>query len=78
MIRILHISDFHYKSNHSEDFEEMGSKIANDVLRNLGGNKLDLIVFSGDLVYSGDKKENFDKAAVALLDPIKKTNRNYQ
>ena len=72
MIRILHISDFHYKSNHSEDFDEMGGKIANEVLRNLDGNKLDLIVFSGDLVYSGDKKENFDKAAVALFDPIKK------
>ena len=73
MIRILHISDFHYKSIHPEDFEEMGRKIATDVQRNLDGKKLDLVVFSGDLVYTGDKKDNFEKAATALFDPIKKT-----
>lgn len=72
MIRILHLSDFHYKPSHPEDFEDMGKKIATDVLKRLDNKSLDLIVFSGDLVYTGNKKETFEKAATALFDPIKK------
>ena len=72
MIRILHLSDFHYKPTHPEDFEDMGKKIATDVLKRLDNKSLDLIVFSGDLVYTGNKKETFEKAATALFDPIKK------
>ena len=71
MIRILHISDFHYKSNNPEDFEEMGKKIAENLKASLEDNKVDLIVFSGDLAFTGDKKENFERAAVALFNPIK-------
>lgn len=28
MIRILHLSDFHYKDKHDADFQDVGSKIA--------------------------------------------------
>lgn len=71
MIRILHISDFHFKTINPQDFEEMAEKIAMNVKENLGGNKLDLIVFSGDLVFTGDKKESFESAASALFGPLK-------
>lgn len=71
MIRILHISDFHFKTGNTQDFEDMGEKIAKNAKENLGSNKLDLIVFSGDLVFTGDKKESFEKAALALFNPLK-------
>lgn len=71
MIRILHLSDFHCKINHSEDFIEMGQKIALNVKENLGNDQIDFIVFSGDLVFTGDKKDSFLKAAEYLFNPIK-------
>lgn len=72
MIRILHISDFHFKKTGNYlDFEEMGKKIAKNAKDNIGENKLDLVVFSGDLVFTGDKKENFEMAACALFGPLK-------
>ena len=70
-MNILHLSDFHFKMSNPLDFEDMGKKIAMDAKEKLGDRKLDLIVFSGDLSFTGDKKENFAMAASALFDPLK-------
>ncbi len=72
MIRILHFSDFHYKDSHPDDFVEMGLKIVQNVKENLGTNSLDLVVFSGDLVFSGNNVEVFRAASRDLFDPLKR------
>lgn len=67
MIRILHLSDFHYKDKHDADFQDVGSKIA-DAIKD---EHIDLVVFSGDLVYDTEQSDKIDKAAKCLIDPIK-------
>lgn len=69
-MKILHISDFHYKSKSFEKITEEGivDKLC-ESLRKLR-NKIDLIVFTGDLVYSGLKYEDFLEAREFFIDKI--------
>lgn len=67
MINILHISDFHY-DNQKENFEQQ--KICEKIKDNLDS-KIDLIIFSGDLVFRGDTG-NFEDAFEMLVEPIRK------
>ena len=68
MISILHISDFHYIPEKDADFRIISEKLSKDI----EGKKIDLIVFSGDLVFQADSKENVAKAAEVLFDPLLK------
>lgn len=67
MIRILHLSDFHYKDNHDEDFQVAAGKIR-DAIKD---EHIDLVVFSGDLVFDTKQSDKINKAASCLFDPIK-------
>lgn len=49
MLSILHISDFHYRKEHHDNFQEMVGKMA----KTLENEHIDVVVFSGDLVYGG-------------------------
>ena len=60
MLRILHLSDFHYKEKNDADFQDAARKIAN------------AISFSGDLVFDTDHADKIYKAAMCLIEPIKK------
>lgn len=66
MIRILHISDFHYVPSKSFDFEEIAKKLVKSIERE----KIDLIVFSGDLVFEANSVEDFEKAYGILLSKL--------
>lgn len=67
MLRILHLSDFHYKDKHDADYQDAARKIA----KSISGEHFDLVIFSGDLVFDTDHADKIDKAAMCLIDPIK-------
>lgn len=68
MLRILQLSDFHYKDKNDADFQDAASKIAHAIQ----DMQFDLVVFSGDLVYDTDHSNKIDKAARCLIEPIKR------
>ena len=67
-MRILHISDFHYQSKNDSDYRTRVENLCNDLV-NKG---IDMIVFSGDLVFEGGKLETFKSASKVLFDEILK------
>lgn len=69
-MKILHISDFHYKSKSFEKFAEEGviDKLCESLIKLQ--NKIDLIVFTGDLVYSGLRYDDFFEAKKVFIDKI--------
>src|SRR3569833_2903884 len=68
-MRILHLTDFHYQSGDKNKYEQdnlvaaLTSKLENEP-------KIDCLVFSGDLVNSGAKITDFEKAKALLIDGI--------
>lgn len=69
MINILHITDFHYKSERR--FQPEQKSIVQKITENINS-KIDLIIFSGDLVFSGKSAEDFHNASKILFDPLLK------
>lgn len=67
-MRILHISDFHYLEKNNSDYRTRVEKLCNHI----ADKNIDLIVFSGDLVYEGGNLNTFQKAAEVLLDKVLK------
>ena len=67
-MNILHISDFHYLERNDSDYRTRVEKLCNDV----SNKAIDLIVFSGDLVYEGGKLDTFKKASSILFDELLK------
>ena len=68
MINILHITDFHYKPERR--FQHDQKSIVEKITENIK-EEIDLIIFSGDLVFQGDSDEEFIKAGEILFDPLK-------
>lgn len=66
MIHILHLSDFHYKQNHDADFKDVSEHIA-EAIQN---KDIDLVVFSGDLVFDTNLYDKIEYAARCFIDPI--------
>lgn len=64
MISILHISDFHYNPKKRPAAEERVEKLKEALQRR----KIDLIVFTGDLVNQG--ADAYDEAAMVILYPL--------
>lgn len=67
MIRILHLSDFHYKEKHDADFKSVSKSIA----KSLKNQKIDLVIFSGDLVYDTESYDKIESAGNCFFEPIK-------
>jgi predicted MPP superfamily phosphohydrolase len=69
-MNILHLSDLHYKSKSFEKFTEEGiiNKICESLAKNKG--KVDLVLFTGDLVFSGGKNSDFLDAKEFFIDRI--------
>lgn len=66
MIKILHISDFHYSEKYHADFNMRAEQLCNEIKKH----HIDLAVFSGDLVFNGGEMKDFAGARKALLDNI--------
>ncbi|WP_165279851.1 metallophosphoesterase [Paenibacillus protaetiae] len=61
MLRIAHLSDFHLAANHISDFQEFTLKaLIKDLLEFHKEKKIDLILFSGDLIDKGGMSFNKD------------------
>ena len=57
-----------YKEKNDADFQDAARKIANAI----SGEHFDMVIFSGDLVFDTDHADKIDKAAMCLIEPIKK------
>lgn len=68
-MRIIHFSDLHY-GRHNDRIERMLPVLIKELEIINEEKKIDLIVFSGDLVWTGDNKKNFDTAKKEFIDPI--------
>lgn len=66
-MNILHITDFHYSNEISLQKRVLKSIINSISEQNI---KIDLIFFTGDLVQSGNKIENFQTARIVLFDEL--------
>lgn len=66
MIRILHFSDFHYKSDSNLDFRI----VAKDLCDQLRKDSVDFVIFTGDLVNSDKGLAHFVEAKSVLIDPL--------
>jgi 3',5'-cyclic AMP phosphodiesterase CpdA len=69
--RILHLTDFHWDEERSEDQKLVIGRLLADLKKVLADRKVDAIVFSGDLVNKGGDASSFLKAKAALLDPVR-------
>ena len=68
-MKILHISDFHYKSGSKhENHQRQAIKHFIESGKLISG--IDLIVFSGDLVNTGKNKDDFESAKTVLITPL--------
>lgn len=78
-MRILHISDFHYNPDKYNKYDQ--NKIFNSLfaqLRKQG--QIDFVVFTGDLVYSGENPDHFKSAydyLIGLLDGMNISKDNF-
>ena len=69
MIRILHISDFHYEGKNQGEYEAFVQKLSNAI----AGKDIDLIVFSGDLIYDGKSEKAYNEVNDLLFAPLLRT-----
>jgi len=69
-MNILHLSDFHFRSKSFEKFTEDGiiNKLCDSLTKN--SRKYDLVLFTGDLVYSGKNNSDFNNAKKHFIDRI--------
>lgn len=68
MINILHITDFHFKRERKFHLDQQ--TIVTKISENIN-DQIDLIIFSGDLVFKGDSVDDFYSASEVLFDPLK-------
>lgn len=66
-LKILHLSDLHFDSSKPDDTEIILNALWKD-MENFPG--IDFILFSGDLVKAGDKKDEFEKAFQNFIKPL--------
>ena len=72
-IHVLHLSDLHYSKTKKKDYDQ--GQILNALFRDLtelkkNGTPIDVIIFSGDLVYSGDDTTDFQSAMEEFITPL--------
>jgi predicted MPP superfamily phosphohydrolase len=66
-IKILHLSDLHFDSSKPKDTQIILDALWKDLDIYPG---IDFILFSGDLVKAGDKKDDFEKAFQSFIKPL--------
>lgn len=69
LIRVLHLSDLHADTGRLADQRRIMQAVIEDIKRQISERPIDLIVFSGDLTWSGGDAE-FALAQELLLDPL--------
>ena len=73
-LTILHLSDLHWSEENSKDQDIVITALLADIARlRAEGLVPDIVVFSGDLVQSGDDSASFTKVTNAFVRPITQT-----
>lgn len=69
-MRILHLTDFHFKGNKQNEHKQ--NRIIESIIRNLRDKsiQIDYIFFTGDLVFSGSEFSDFEMASKVLITPL--------
>lgn len=66
MVRILHFSDFHYRSKNDQDYKT----VVNDLVDNIKDERVDFAVFSGDLIQEEKDSNVYTQACNTLIVPV--------
>lgn len=69
-MRILHITDLHYGEKYKNNIDRMLPSMFTALEIINSEKKIDIIVFSGDIVYSGDKFSKFEEANSNFIEPL--------
>lgn len=69
-MRILHFSDLHFGDKYRNKILRMFPSFLKKIEEINGVNKIDIVLFTGDLVWSGNKLEDFDEAKRVIIEPI--------
>ena len=69
-MRILHLSDLHYGKKYKDKIERMFPPFLKKIEEINKEEEIDLIVFTGDLVWSGNKIDNFKEVNKKFIEPI--------
>lgn len=67
-MKILHLTDLHFKDTTSVNYSF--NKIIDKIYEANKNEKIDFIFFTGDLVFSGEKSSDFEKAETLLLEQL--------
>ena len=68
-MRIIHFSDLHY-GRHNNRIERMLPILTKELELINNEKNIDLIIFSGDLVWTGDDENNFETAKKEFIEPL--------
>src|ERR1700722_9037633 len=69
-MRLLHISDLHYRRDSDADRVEILKAASADIASLAGDRSFDAVIFTGDLVYSGTNYDDFGSAMDLCIPPI--------
>lgn len=70
-MRIIHFSDLHF-GRHNDRIERMHPKLTSKLIEINNETTIDLILFSGDLVWTGENIKNFHNAKKNFITPLLK------
>ncbi len=68
-MRIIHFSDLHY-GKHNARIDRMLPILIKELKKINDERKIDLIIFSGDLVWTGENEKNFETAQKNFITPL--------
>lgn len=71
-MRILHLSDLHYGHRYKENINRMLPTLLEKVIEENIKERIDLILFTGDLVWCGNSIENFNEVNDLIIEPLLK------
>jgi|SRR5579864_3076146 len=71
--RILHLSDFHWDMETAEDQKLIVEKFKTDLESIVNNRRIDIVVFSGDLVAKGQEPSSFKAASELLFESIQRS-----
>jgi len=69
-MRFLHVSDLHYSKRHCSDIQKIVDALIASVREQHQEHKFDLAFFTGDLVFSGTNREDFDEVRERVISPL--------
>lgn len=67
-MKILHLTDFHFDQDSKSKLDHL--RFVDSFIDDIKNEKFDIVFFTGDLVYSGNKLSNFNEAKEILINRV--------